>query len=109
MRDHEAFWLIDGKAKQGPKEVHYRNLGYALEAHPDLLERFAGEVRYAMTRYIRTLDPADRDRHNELRGRVLSELAGRGARWPKPMEVRIGWGADTEGGIDYPRGAASYG
>ena len=109
MRDHEAFWLIDGKAKQGRKEVHYRNLGYALEAHPDLQERFHGEVRDAMTAYIRTLDPAHLDRHNRLAALVRSELAGRGARWPKPMAVRIGWGADTEGGIDYPRGAASYG
>lgn len=106
MRDHEAFWLIDGKAKKEPEEVRYRNLGYALRAHPDLFERYAGEVRDAMTRYIRTLDPADLERHNRLAAVVRSELAGRGARWPKPMDASLGWGADTEGGIDYARGGA---
>jgi hypothetical protein len=58
-----------------------KNLGIALRANPDLWGRFHGERRDAMDTYIRTLDPADKERADSLRAEILEELANRGYSW----------------------------
>jgi hypothetical protein len=70
----------------------YKNLGYALKANPDLWERFHVERRGAFDTWIRTLDPADKERADAIHAEILSELENRGISWLE-RGVAIGFGA----------------